>query len=84
MFETITDVTEKAGSTATKTLDLVENTLDLLNNELLEIKKTQLIRQEVLNDDKLKKQIQENMRLELELKLARKKARLEKLSNKYK
>jgi hypothetical protein len=84
MFDTIIDITEKAGSTINKTFDLIETSLDIANSELLEIKKTQEIRKKVLNSDSVKKKIKENMKLELELKISRKKSRLTKLSDKYK
>jgi hypothetical protein len=83
MFDTINDTFDKAGSTATKTLDLLENTLDIINAELIEIKKTQSIRQAVLDDNEIKTQIKENMKLELQLKINRKKARMQKYASKY-
>jgi hypothetical protein len=84
MFDSLIDVTEKASTTLNKTLDLIETSLDIANNELLEIRKTQEIRKKVLDSDSVKKKIKENMKLELELKISRKKSRLTKLSDKYK
>jgi hypothetical protein len=84
MFDVLEDVTTKAGSVSNKFLDTIELSLDLLNNELKELKETQEIRLSLLKSKDVRKAIEESMKKELELKIARKDARLKALGDKYK